>query len=107
MPTYNAPNLKEDARKVFDVLKKGGAAIVPMNVGYGIIAADSDALARIFHAKKRKPYKRHAMIGSYSLHCDIHVLPSREAKIVKLLTVDLDLPIGVVAPYRTDHPMIR
>ena len=107
MSTHNFPSPKQDARKVFEVLKKGGVAIIPMDVGYGIIAIDPHALSRIFDAKKRKPNKRHAMIGTYSLHCDMHVLPSREADIVKLLTVDLDLPIGVVAPYRPDHPIIQ
>jgi tRNA A37 threonylcarbamoyladenosine synthetase subunit TsaC/SUA5/YrdC len=107
MSAQNSPSPKEDAKMVFEVLKQGGVAIIPMNVGYGIIASNSNALSRVFQAKKRKPHKRHAMIGSYSLHCDIHTLPSREGNIVKLLTVDLDLPIGVVAPYRIDHPIIQ
>ncbi|KAJ5333753.1 uncharacterized protein N7506_007536 [Penicillium brevicompactum] len=107
MPTRHVPNPKADAKKVFKVLKDGGIAIIPMNVGYGIIATDPAALDCIIDAKRRKPHKRHAIIGSYSLHCELHILPPREASIVKLLTVDLDLPIGVVAPYRHDHPMIQ
>lgn len=101
------PDPKLDARTVFEILKDGGIAIIPMNVGYGIIATDQHALNRVFHAKQRKPYKRHVMIGSYPLHSEIHNLPPREAEAVKLLAMDLDLPIGVVAPYHPHHPMIQ
>lgn len=98
---------KNDAQKVFQVLQNGGIAIIPSNVGYGIVATDPDALRRIFNAKKRQPHKRHAMIGNYDLHKDIHNLPAREAEMVRRLTVDLDLPIGVVASYHPDHPIIK
>ncbi|KAJ5200849.1 hypothetical protein N7491_008346 [Penicillium cf. griseofulvum] len=107
MSSYKLPSPKDDARAVFEVLKRGGIAIIPMSVGYGITAIDPDAIDRIFRTKRREPHKRHAMVGSYFLHQDIHVLPPKEAGIVKLLTVDLDLPLGVVAPYRLDHPIIQ
>lgn len=107
MSIQHAPNPKADAKKVFKVLKYGGIAIIPMNVGYGIIATDPAALDCIFDTKRRKPDKRHAVIGNYSLHCDLHTLPPRETRIVKLLAVDLDLPVGVVAPYRHNHPMLQ
>ena len=98
---------KADAKRVFDVLCNGGLAIVPVNVGYAICAIDPEALERAFTTKQRKPHKRHAMIGSYALHKEIHVLPPKETGMVKLLIHDLDIPLGVVAPFREDHPMIR
>lgn len=107
MPFNKVPSPKEDARVVFEVLKRGGIAIIPMSVGYGITAIDPDALDRIFCTKRREPHKRHAMVGSYVLHQDIHALPPQEAGMVKLLTVDLELPLGIVAPYRLDHPIIQ
>lgn len=107
MSFHKVPSLEKDARAVFEVLKRGGIAIIPMSVGYGITAIDPDALNRIFRVKRREPHKRHEMVGSYYLHRDIHVLPPQEASIVKLLTVDLELPLGIVAPYRLDHPIIR
>ncbi|KAJ6090067.1 hypothetical protein N7467_005283 [Penicillium canescens] len=100
-------NPKEDAKMVFEVLKKGGIAIIPADVGYGIVAIDPEALTRIFLTKQRQPNKRHAMIGSYDLHCALHVLSPTQRSMVKLLSVDLDVPIGVVAPYQSDHPIIR
>lgn len=98
---------KNDAQAVFQAIRNGQIAIIPSNVGYGIVASDPGALRRIFVAKKRQPQKRHAMIGSYELHKEIHNLPSREAEVVRLLTVDLDLPVGVVATYRPEHPIIQ
>lgn len=98
---------KADAKRVFDVLLKGGLAIIPVDVGYAIIAMDSVALERAFQTKQRKPHKRHAMVGSYALHKEIHVLPPREARMAQLLVHDLNLPLGLVAPYKADHPMIQ
>ncbi|KAJ5783270.1 hypothetical protein N7457_005044 [Penicillium paradoxum] len=107
MSLRQKPSLKDDAQAAFQVLKRGGIAIIPMNVGYGITAMDPDALNRIVQTKQRQPHKRHAMVGSYSLHRDLHVLPSQQADMVKLLTMSLDLPLGVVAPYRSDHPITQ
>ena len=103
------PNIdtKADAKRVFDVLCRGGIAIIPVDVGYAICAADSVALQRAFETKQRKPHKRHAMIGSWALHKEIHVLPPREAGMTKLLVHDLNLPLGLVAPFGADHPMIQ
>jgi tRNA A37 threonylcarbamoyladenosine synthetase subunit TsaC/SUA5/YrdC len=107
MSTSPVPHIQSDARRVFETLKKGGIAIIPATVGYGIVAITPEALHRIFITKQRQPHKRHAMIGSYALHQALHVLPSREAEMVRLLTVDLDLPLGVVASFRADHPIIQ
>ncbi len=96
-----------DAQRVFEVLKKGGLAIVPADIGYGLVAIDPNALERAFMTKQRQPHKRHAMIGSYALHKELHVLPEREANMVELLTKEIDLPLGVIAPLKTDHPLIQ
>jgi tRNA A37 threonylcarbamoyladenosine synthetase subunit TsaC/SUA5/YrdC len=96
-----------DAKRVFEVLCNGGIAIIPVDVGYAICAGDSIALERAFITKQRKPHKRHAMIGSYMLHRDIHTLPPREAGMCKLIVHDLNLPLGLVAPFKEEHPMIK
>ena len=96
-----------DAKRVFEVLCNGGIAIIPVDVGYAICAGNSIALERAFQTKQRKPHKRHAMIGSYKLHRDIHTLPPREAGMCKLIVHDLNLPLGLVAPFKEDHPMIK
>lgn len=100
-------SIKEDAQRVFRVLLNRGVAIIPSNVGYAVIATDPEALNRIFTAKRRQSHKKHAMIGSYALHREVQNLPPYEEDMVRLLTVDLDLPLGVVASYHVDHPMIK
>ena len=100
-------DIAADARRVFEVLKKGGLAIMPADIGYGLVAIDTNALERAFVTKQRQPHKRHAMIGSFALHKELHVLPEREAKMVELLTQDIDIPLGVIAPLNPDHPIIK
>ncbi|PLN79957.1 DHBP synthase RibB-like alpha/beta domain-containing protein [Aspergillus taichungensis] len=99
-------NISRDAQRVFDVLRNGGLAIIPANVGYGLVACDAEALDRLVTVKRRKPHKKHAMIGSYVLQEAIHVLPPERQAMVRLLTVDLDLPLGVVAPFRSEQPLV-
>ncbi|OJJ51806.1 hypothetical protein ASPZODRAFT_127941 [Penicilliopsis zonata CBS 506.65] len=100
-------NYKTDALQAFQILSSGGIAILPFSVGYGVVATDPTALHRIFTTKQRGSHKRHAMLGSYALHREIHLLPDLQLDMVRTLTVDLDLPLGVVAPFRVDHPLIR
>ena len=100
-------DIAADAQRVFEVLKDGGLAIVPADIGYGLVAIDPKALERAFVTKQRQPHKRHAMIGSFALHKELHVLPEREAKMVELLTQDIDLPLGVIAPLKADHPIVQ
>lgn len=101
------PDIAADAQRVLDVLIRGGLAIIPSDVGYGIVAIESIALERAFKTKQRKPHKRHAMIGSFALHQELHTLSDRETKMVELLCKDLDLPLGVIAPFRKEHPILQ
>ncbi|KAI1046694.1 hypothetical protein LB505_006801 [Fusarium chuoi] len=48
------PDAKRDALRAFEVLKKDGVIIAPTDFGYGMMAASTDAIERIFIAKKRK-----------------------------------------------------
>ena len=54
MPANQGPDIDpiRDARRVFEVLTKGGLAIIPVNVGYAICAGDSTALERAFTTKQ-------------------------------------------------------
>ena len=101
------PNVKCDARRAFDVLQDGGSAILPMDVGYSLIGGSTDALIRIFNAKKRAPYKLNAMIGDNAMSEDLHLLSSNQREIVDALTLDRGLPLGIIAPADMSHPLIR
>ena len=50
--------IKGDARRAFNVLKGGGIAVIPMDVGYTCAGGSRDALQKIFNTKKRSgPFK--------------------------------------------------
>ncbi|KXT11651.1 hypothetical protein AC579_7039 [Pseudocercospora musae] len=107
LSSVKTPNVEEDTKRVFAVLQQGGLAIIPVSVGYAIVATDSVALERAFTTKQRGAHKRHAMIGSYALHKSIHVLPPREQSMVDFLVRDLEIPLGLIAPFKPDHPIIQ
>lgn len=48
------PNATSDAREVYDVLKSGGVAIIPTEMGHSIIASSTEDIKRAFAAKQRK-----------------------------------------------------
>ena len=102
-----APDIKADAQRVFAVFQAGGIAIYPASMGYTLGTANSAQLTRAFQTKKRGSHKRHAMGGSFALHRELHVMDPRNAEIVRCLTQDFDIPMGVVAKYKTDHPMLK
>ena len=101
------PDIKGDARRAMDVIKGGGGVIFPVDVGYTFIGGSAPTLQRIFTTKGRAEHKRKAMVADRALQDEIHVLDSRARDIVRCLTEDYDLPLGPIAPFRLDHPMIR
>jgi len=101
------PDIKADAQRVFKVLQAGGIAIVPASMGYTVMTSSDDALERIFLAKQRPSHKRHAMGGSFVLSQRLHKLHGQNAEIVYCLVQGFDLPLGVVAPYHEDDPILR
>lgn len=100
-------HLRADALRAIDVMAGGGIAILPNDVGYSLIAARRPALRRIFETKKRAPSKLNAMLGNEALHRELHVVSARGRAIVEAITQDYDLPLGLIAPCRTDHPLLR
>lgn len=98
---------RADALKAMSVMEKGGVAILPNDVGYSLIAARHEALRKIFEAKKRSPTKLNAMLGNADLQRELHILSPRGRAIVEAITSDYDLPLGVIAPCRSDHPLLR
>lgn len=96
-----------DAGRVVDVLRGGGVAIIPMEIGYAGLGGCEAALTRFFRAKGRGAHKRNAMLGSLPIHDEVHVLEPQAKGMVRALVEDYDLPVSVVAPYRPDHPLLR
>jgi len=100
-------DIKADAKRTFDVIKRGGIAIFPVDVGYTMIGGSPASLQRIFRTKQRGGHKRNALVCDLETERDLHVLDERARTMIEAITVDYDLPLGPVAPYRPDHPLIR
>ena len=96
-----------DAERAMAVLRRGGIAILPMDVGYSLIGGSKAALARIFEAKGRASDKLNAMVGDHAIHEAIHLVDQRAQDVVQALTVDAGLPLGVIAPCDLSHPLLR
>ncbi|KAI1086005.1 hypothetical protein F5B19DRAFT_498769 [Rostrohypoxylon terebratum] len=101
------PDVKADAQRVFEVLKAGGIAICPADVGYAVMATNAKSLEKIFLTKQRGAHKRHAGIGSYAIHKEVHIVSPMQREIIDHLSQDLDIPVGVIARYDHSHPMVR
>lgn len=101
------PNIAADARKAFTALQQGGIAIFPVDVGYTIAGGSAQSLARIFKAKGRAPTKLNAMVGDMTTHRALHVLDERASEMVRCITEGYELPLGAIAPYRPEHPLIQ
>jgi tRNA A37 threonylcarbamoyladenosine synthetase subunit TsaC/SUA5/YrdC len=101
------PGFQQDADRIVDVLLSGGVIINPGNLGYGMLTASPGAAKKSFDAKQRAPHKRHGMLGSADIRAEVQVLDKRATAMVEAITIDYDLPLGVVAPVRLDHPLIR
>ena len=99
--------IAEDAQRAFTVLQKGGVAILPNDVGYSLIGGSSASLRRIFETKRRVPTKLNAMLGHMPIQREVHVLDAKQRDIVDSLVLDHDLPLGLIAPARMDHPLLR
>ncbi len=100
-------DVEDDARRTFDTLATGGAAIIPTHVGYAIVGISEEAIDRTFVAKRRKKGKLHAFTGSPELHGTLHILDDKTREVIRTIWQEAGLTIGCVAPARIDHPMIQ
>ena len=97
---------RADAQRAMTVMAQGGIAILPNDVGYSLIGATAPALHKIFATKRRAPSKLNAMLGNDELHRELHQVSERGRAIVQAIVQDYDLPLGLIAPCRADHPLL-
>lgn len=96
-------DIERDARQVFDVVRGGGVALIPLDVAYALVAATPDAVRRVYVAKGRDYGKPLGIVGGFAAHEALHVLDARRRAMVRAITVTHDLPLSAVARYRPDH----
>ncbi|KAI1419994.1 hypothetical protein F5Y12DRAFT_166740 [Xylaria sp. FL1777] len=101
------PDVERDARVAFEVLKAGGVIIAPIDTGYGLMAVSAEGIERAFVAKQRKPGHSVGVIGTYRTHQELHILPPEKFEITRVITQVMSYMIGIIAPYKKDHPRIK
>lgn len=99
-------NYKKDAKRVYDVLKKGGIAIVYMRNAYAIMSGNDEALKRVYSAKKRSLSRPSGLVANAKIHNKLHILNKEKRDIIKKFSNKYNLPISIIAPYKKKHPMI-
>ena len=99
--------IKQDALRAFDILKSGGIAIIPMDVGYTCAGGSGKALKKIFDTKQRQASKRNAMVGDLAIAKELYELSERGWAGINSIIGDYDLPLGAVGPCRLDHPLLN
>lgn len=100
-------DVPREGQLVFEVLQAGGVALCPNAVGYGIWGG-SEASAKNIHAvKQRGAHKRNALLTDAVGQREVHALDAVRQDMIECVTVDYGVPLGVVAPYRADHPLLR
>jgi tRNA A37 threonylcarbamoyladenosine synthetase subunit TsaC/SUA5/YrdC len=101
------PNIVKDASHAFEVVKSGGTAIWPNDVGYGIVGSTKEALQKIFVTKGRGDHKRNALLGDLTTQRSLHRLDTRSQEIIETITVDFNLPLGAIGPFQPEHPLLK
>jgi len=101
------PAIRGDAQRVKEVILDGGVAIVQGDVGYGMLTATPEAAGKTREIKKRAAHKRHGMLGCREFRVRAQILDQRKHDMIDAITVDYDLPLGVIAPVRLDDPVVR
>jgi len=80
--------------------------IAHYDVSYAILCATDESLRRVYVAKSRSYDRASGVIGSVEIHENVHVLDEEKRRMIRAVTVDHDLPLSVIAPYRTDSPFM-
>jgi tRNA A37 threonylcarbamoyladenosine synthetase subunit TsaC/SUA5/YrdC len=98
---------QSDARHAFRVMTSGGVALLPLSVSYAIFAHTALGVERIYSLKKRPQTKPNGVIGNWDIFQDVFMVEQRDRDLVRCLTIDHDLPLSIIGPYRADHDWLR
>lgn len=99
--------LTADARKAFRLMRAGGVAVLPLSVSYAIFAHTARGVERIYELKQRAQTKPNGVIGNWDIFSEVMEVTPRDRDLVRCITLDHDLPLSVIAPFRTDHDWLR
>lgn len=100
-------DIEGDAARAVDTIEKGGLALIPGDLGYAIVGYTPEALHRGFVAKGRAAHKKHGLLGNWEMHREMHLVDDQARDVLETLCLDFALPVGIVARFDRDHPVLR
>lgn len=101
------PDVEADLTRLWDVLSNGGISIHRSGLGYGIFGTTADAVKRINAVKRRGEHKRQGMLMNAEMSEEIQIIDPDKRAMIDCVVKDYDLPCGIIASYRVDHPHMR
>jgi tRNA A37 threonylcarbamoyladenosine synthetase subunit TsaC/SUA5/YrdC len=104
---HHRPDIAGDAQRALEVLQSGGVVMIPHACGYGMFGGTEESINRISSTKQRAGHKRNTMLCDMETQREVQVLDRRAQDMIEAIAVDYDLPLCTVAPYRTDHPLLK
>lgn len=99
----DAATLQRDVEQLFEVLKKGGVGIVPLDVAYAVNATTERGIRSIFYAKQRSYEKPSGLFANAEISREVHVLKAWQRDLIESIIAEENLPFSVVAPFRPEH----
>jgi tRNA A37 threonylcarbamoyladenosine synthetase subunit TsaC/SUA5/YrdC len=94
-----------DAARVYAVLRSGGLALVPTDVGYGLLAMEAEAVERIYVLKGRPSTKPCVTVANEAILADV-ALPVGAGVVAWLRDITRTLPLAVVARLDPDSRLV-
>lgn len=99
--------VQSDALKVFRIMKAGGVAVLPLSVSYAIFAHTASGVERTFELKQRPQTKPNGVIGNWDVFSQVMETTARDRDLVRCITLDYNLPLSVIAPFKAEHDWLR
>ena len=100
------PDIIGDAQQIKDVILGGGVVILQGDVGYGLLTATPKAARKTIDVKGRPLTSGTARLAADFRH-QAQILDPVKHDMIDAITIDYDLPLGVIAPVRLGHPMVE
>lgn len=96
-------DIEGDAKRVWDVTKGGGVALIPIDVAYTVVAQTPEGIDRTYAAKGRSLSKPCGSLANLEIFDAILKVDNRASEAVHAIVGEYDLAMSVIAPFEEDH----
>ncbi|MBK7585109.1 MAG: Sua5/YciO/YrdC/YwlC family protein [Myxococcales bacterium] len=99
-------DIAADSRRVYSLLLEGGTALLPTNIGYGLVAMKERAVARIYELKGRPASKPCVTVATWPIFDDVSLplAPELRAWVAETL---LQSPLAIITRLNPKSRLLR